>query len=862
MRIFLNRKRVRALISMLVALAIVLAGGFYLFRASIDRVLATVPRDLLDLPYFIFQFAPTDLPRYELIIDDKDLQQLNDHFAQKTPDDDVFKKRYEPAVFVADGKQYQVKVSYRGDDPSHFINPKKSWRVVFDKDDLFNHQRAINLIIPEDRAFVLEHFNNYRADKLGIAHPQSGFAVLKLNGADQGLYFEIEHWSAEMLEKNNLSPDTNLYGEEDFGDIFADSSLWQKFVESPFQDPADFGELERLLALLAVEDEEVFYNEAEKLVDLENFYRWQVQALLSGSVHQNDDHNVRLYFNRSLGKFQLIAWDVLGNWLDPKKIEAVDQLEHNVLVSRILHNPRFLFERNKILWEYLSDTKNIKDDLAFYNKTWRQVRSELFKDGLKEVSNPQSQKSVWSTRKNIKENFYTLRNLLAAGGVSFEPQNGAVAAIGVVVHSMAPQILESIELRVKNPPAENVQLLYQGKPLGTFNANGNKLELKNLDFAVFSNIGKREATPEELVRTRHVPFFSVVLETNYDFLLTGLAPNEIEEVDIESFNPFDFGLKEEKRQLGLAAAEAHFKKYRPNQERARELNLFLLRHPNFKKLSQEKLSLPAGNHVFYGANIIPMGVDLEISPGARISFGGGASLVVNGAVSALGTAERPIVFTSQNPGQNWGVLAIVGAKKESVFDYAVFERGKDYLGSNGLYASGMLSAYYSPVKITDSTFAFAAADDALNVKYAAATIRNSLFQNNAFDAVDLDFVEGEISDNQFSSNGNDGVDLSGSKVLIFKNKIEGAGDKGISIGERSEAEILENEIFNGNFGVAVKDYSFARIKDSKIYGNEVGLALFQKKLIFGGGQAEISNTPLGDNKDPRQVDGLSNLIQK
>ena len=63
------------------------------------------------------------------------------------------------ALFFADGQKFKVKIRIRGDISNHWIRSKKSWRIRFNKKNLFQGRRELDLIVPEDKQYSIEHGN-------------------------------------------------------------------------------------------------------------------------------------------------------------------------------------------------------------------------------------------------------------------------------------------------------------------------------------------------------------------------------------------------------------------------------------------------------------------------------------------------------------------------------------------------------------------------------------------------------------------------------------------------------------------------------------------------------------------------------
>jgi len=276
------------------------------------------------------------------------------------------------------------------------------------------------------------------------------------------------------------------------------------------------------------------------------------------------------------------------------------------------------------------------------------------------------------------------------------------------------------------------------------------------------------------------------------------------------------------------------------------------RYPFFEvdKNKKETIILRKGSYKIKKNIIIPSNINLIIEPGVKMRFAKGISLLSYGNITAKGTKNDPIVFTSLERKNDWGVVAIAHQTGTGKFEHCLFEGGNEaYL--NGIYFSGMLSVHSGNVDIDNCQFQYASekgGDDALNFKNSNSTVKNSLFFKNKSDAVDFDFMKGEISQNKFIDNGDDAIDTSYSSTLIVNNYIEKSGDKGISIGEKSTLRVINNVIFASKIGIEVKDSSTPVVVNNVIVGNDIGINSYQKKRYFGGGHGRFYNILLLANK--------------
>jgi hypothetical protein len=93
----------------------------------------------------------------------------------------------------------------------------------------------------------------------------------------------------------------------------------------------------------------------------------------------------------------------------------------------------------------------------------------------------------------------------------------------------------------------------------------------------------------------------------------------------------------------------------------------------------ENTVLPADTYNINGNLTVAAGATLTIQPGVILNFNNGSSLLVNGALVAIGTSSYPIIFKSGNssPG-SWGPLTLNGAGANgSTIQYANILYGKE-----------------------------------------------------------------------------------------------------------------------------------------------------------------------------------------
>lgn len=822
---------------------------------------------ILDILYFWDVFMPRKLPVYELTINKADLKKLEKNLpslAEESWGGGDLKKNEVGGILKCGDREYKVTVRFRGDSQIHWAYPKKSWRVKIDNNELeskglINGMSEFNFIVAEDRSFIVEQLNNYRAGKLGLLTPYSEFVDLKLNGRGQGAYYLVEQWSPDFLERNNVKADINLYGEEAFRglvneNIYTYLENWRKYTQDNYYSFDNFAEMDKLLSLIREADDETFWREISNLIDLNSFYAWNTQAILAGSDHQDYAHNLRIYFDNSYGKFRFIPWEV-------NQAERGGFYDYYVspLIDRILKNPEFLAGRNQVLWNYVKDEDNLADDLDFYNSTLKKVKPSYYKDNLKSCSNLYFDRMITNHRRILIGHYKEIQDKLKESFVSVEARfnfggDGKTTRLDFLSRNYSPLEIRGIEFNSENQV--KAKLYWDKNKNGFFDAadvltDTFKQKDKNTYFASSSVIIAGQRRWEEFT----IENYDQPVEIDYakeSFFVVSDQPDFIlEKLDPKVANVFT---EEAAEFLVHYVDEATFKNF---SEIGQSVDQFLLKQTAFKR-SGNGLVLPIGSYNFNSDIIIPEGTSLTISAGTVLTMGPGASIIAYSPIKILGETERPVVFTASNKNQPWGVLGLTQGAGSSVIKNAIFEYGKDdYI--NGIYFSGMASVYFAKVEIDGCTFRYARADDGLNVKNADGEIRNSLFYRNSADGFDIDFNSSLVENNRFIENGNDGLDVSGSRSLIYKNLMSGNGDKGISIGENSAPIIINNLIQKNNIGLEIKDLSQPKIINCTAINNEIGINSYRKKIIFGGGDGEVYNSIVWGNKETVKLDEHSKI---
>jgi len=817
-------------------------------------------RKITDLADIFYYFKSSDLPVYSLKIDPANVKKLEDALPEGFTEEVFTDKFYVPAKFYADGREYDVKVRYRGDNSIHWESDKKSYLIKFDDENLFNGISRLSFIIPDDRKFAVEQLNNYRAEKLGLKHPISYFGNLKVNGRNNGLYFLIENWSSEMEAKWEIPDPSNLYGGADpiiwLGrtvdeDLWQNVGLWDLKVDNKLLGYEHYSEIYKLLDIINNYNDEDFKNSIFNLVDKDTFFSWLVHQNLSHSNHQTGP-NLRMYFNYSDGKFYVVSWDV-DNFPAEENIDSV----YNDLITRVLSQPEFVYERNKLLWNYVSDKENLEDDLKEYDRIIESIRVDLYKDRLKIYTNNWADNLISTRRQFYEDIFNSIRESLKQSRVfsdlhiELDRRNNIfdkdlLAYIDITVDSHPEVFWQDFRIPLKESVSDYYAYnIYKDDGDNIFDEDDIYITelVKNSDGQLSFNGGdqeiilyaKREVGNmyESILPIPNKQRFFIVSQNGEDYKNWAL-----DDIDIS----FDNAITGKK----ITGEEKQFKVINDSiftyfDDLSKSPEDFLLDFPQFRFIDNHFV-LSSGQYYFDRNVIIPSNYDLIIEPGTVISMASDISIVVHGAIIADGSKNRIYINSSSN--EPWGTLVSLSSKKENVFKNFWADNGSEsYI--NGTYVSGMVSVHDGDVILENSLFTRANGDDSFNLKWGNAQIINNNFSNNKFDALDVDWGEDVvISGNTFIGNGNDGMDIGGgNNMKIFNNIVENSGDKCVSIGESAKnVFIFNNWLERCVYGLAVKDNSDIIGSNNTLLYNQIGVGAYQKKPVWGGATVEIYNS--------------------
>ncbi len=822
--------------------------------------------------------APEELPSYAIKVDPADLAKIEESLPTDLPSPwygNVFltedAKQWAKATFTAEGKEYPVTLRVRGDIFNHWAYRKKSWRLKFPSDQLFRGIKELNLIIPEDRGWIAEPLNAYRAKQFGFVQPPMQFVTVTMNGSAPMIYTQIEQFSKEMLEKLARPGDVNVYVSgggtsyfQQWDDVFADTAYWQKLgtAVAPPYDSFEAMEAVRRLSVPGAHALPGYRDRVQALFDVEQLATWYALALLAGSNHVRD-HNVRFLEDVSRGRLEPIPWDVGLYW--PRSFLS---LPGNPFLNEVFGIPEWKLRAYRIVWAYVNDDKIVAADLAKAARLRSEVERAAYRDPLKLQSNRQVHADLNTRMAQVSGNIEFAKEQLKIAEVlvdqrvpsDAENARGLLFSVDATVRGVSPVSFAEISL----PPAfaadiaaGKIQLLRDdgdfilddgdlaiawelrpmpdknGRPV--FVTKDESLSIAYPGEPVINAAEEVIAAPHTrtrfyLVRRSGVAVFSkedLPLNLEFQNAVTGKKADVIGEVLID---------------------ERTFERL---PEAVATRGQFLAKNPQFRADGADGILLQ-GNVTLNATVIIPIGLRLRVLPGTEVRMGKDVTLLSYSPVTIVGTEAAKIRFLAATP-DPWGVFLVLNAKEQSEVAFAEFSDGREAF-VNDAYATGMLAFHGSPVKIHDATFRNSHGDDALNIKYVPADLTRLRFENAGADALDIDMAPtGMLSDSTFfvapgdTDSGGDGVDLSWSAIMIRNLTIEGSRDKCISVGESSKPTIEDVTLKGCRYGIAAKDGSEPTVMRGTFIDNDIAVTAYIKKSIFTQPHITIRKSTFTDN---------------
>ena len=784
------------------------------------------------------------LPQFHISIEPKNLKKLNKSLPASG-------KKYIPVKINFQGKSFNGKLKYKGDNSYHWYYSKKSFQLKLKQEKtIWNHDTLIFRNI-KSGSMMSEYIGNFIASKFNLLSIDEKYVDIYINGKYKGLYLYTESFKDKAFFETKEYTENTLYRGEHHSKDLITGSPWNLF-QNPYgweilgsnETKEPLKSMINSLRKINYENKAV-YDELFKIINRNYFENFMAWAALVETYHYDHYHNLVFYNNPSSGKLIQLPVDSVAFmlWHNPQK--NLD-IASNDLYKAFLRNPDFIYNKNKILWTKLIagiENKILKEIKTTHKKIEASIYADFSKAHIVPIRIPMSYQEHLDYLKKLKIKIKQMsseyKTLLEEVNVKYKI-NEAKNQIDFLVNGWSSVRVEEINtscqtnqvFRSTNIPLQKNELLHPGR---------------------ITNI--TEDWPYSLALSPAPLTYSFFIKNNCKIdslkLKNAITENEVIPKKVDSFD-----------EIPLSNFSYH--PWKIEQEKAETLSLKLKKikeqYPQ-SIIKNNRLIIPAPQHTTSENIIIPQEIFTKIFPGTTLLLDEGVSIISYGKVFAEGTKEHPITVKAKNSEKPFGVFALANEEASgSQFKYFQIEHGSETI-INGIYFSGMFSAYHNDnVLVENSKFSYAHADDALNFKYSNSKVLSSEFYKNSADAIDFDFMSGEIRGNKFIENGNDSIDTSGATTLIRDNYISKSGDKCMSFGEKSNTVVINN-ILDGCFiGVECKDSTTSVLINNAIINNKTAVNAYQKKDFFGPAHCEFHNSIFAGNK--RGIVAKNNFNEK
>jgi hypothetical protein len=315
------------------------------------------------------------------------------------------------------------------------------------------------------------------------------------------------------------------------------------------------------------------------------------------------------------------------------------------------------------------------------------------------------------------------------------------------------------------------------------------------------------------------------------------------------------------RPMSLAKSEQVLaQKLAAIEVRKQALKPLLQKPAKIKQQAQQVLKWGPGILRIEGTQIFSADQTVVIAAGTTLAMGPQASLIFQGPVKFLGSAEQKIQVLPSGP-RRWGGLVLQGPGTTGSILQGLIVRGGSFPVWPGHQYPGMINLHNSS-KITLKDCHFSdnqASDDLLHSVYISNLKAERVQITQAFsDAWDLEFSQAQISDLQINQAGDDGLDLMGTDLQVEFSQIRACQGNGISAGEGSAVQVKQVLIAQSGVGALSKNGSQIHFQASLLFANQSGVKIYQASPHYPAwSKVTGQHLFISGHGRPLELDGIS-----
>lgn len=789
------------------------------------------------------------LPVYDLSLRRDDLDRL---YAQLYDDGE---RDYVPAYVRKDGAIRQVNMRFRGSKPWHWLPTQKSMKLRLDRGDLVDGTRTFNLI-NEPTPFGLEdQIILDLARQQGLLAPEVHAARVRLNNSDLGVFRYAAQPTEGLLRRGRRVPG-NLYSgdAEDLplvdgvGGLFFSRDGWQQVAARAGQqeEAQEFAPLDRLLA--AMQSDFLHFDEyARRELDLTRFATFDALDVAFGGDEHDWLANHKLYYDPYRGLFEPVAWSFRGFQHEP----LFNLVDHPLLI-RLKMTPRYLVQRNRALYELLTDAASTPQVRARVDQLFEAMATDLAADPywdayklLPRVTRfhrfmvrPMST-ARWTLAARAEIHGYDRRvrflmDALERPGVTAHAERlgNGVTRLRLVADGRSAQRLQQItawadcgDQFVWRADRDRDGEVDDTDPVVATAAQGVPADLDlPADLLPGTRLVERDAVQAKAGRVRTEPD-----ARTYPFLLAaGCVPQRLSVV-------VDDLVTGRQRRLHVAMNGIVPAGEPDGLPSTTDVPTFAAgqRSPHL----WDYPAAPAAERIVLGPDVVRVSATrvfaahqaVDIIAGTRIEMAPGASLVFHGRLTIDGSADAPVRIVAAQAERPFGGVALQGPGTAGSRLEHLHVSGGSHVGlidAGGVIYPSLLSIYDThDIRIAAARFdGVTDAEDVIHTTYVRRLQLHEVDIRHApVDGVDLEFTDGVVRGLRIVGAGDDCLDLMGADLRVADSVLLNCTNNAISAGEETDVRAHGVLIGTSDTAVLAKSSSRVRLSRSLIYRSGTAL---------------------------------------
>lgn len=239
---------------------------------------------------------------------------------------DIESLRAEPKEWIKGGFAYgeerydKVSIRIKGNRSLRSIDEKPALKLRFNKGEKYKdrrflgvHQLTLNNLV-EDPTMIREYLSYRLAREVGLPVPKAGFANLRVNGEEYGLYLVVETPDENFLERQFGNGQGELY-EGEYGCDVTEDDVDGFDLDSGSEDRSALARFAKAASGTGEELASELWRGEGAPVTLEHLSLFLAFSAYVGDFDgYHHSHNYRIYRNPTDDKWQFMSWGLDRSW--------------------------------------------------------------------------------------------------------------------------------------------------------------------------------------------------------------------------------------------------------------------------------------------------------------------------------------------------------------------------------------------------------------------------------------------------------------------------------------------------------------------------------------------------------------------